>query len=431
MLLALLVCANTFAAEKPPLRLTLQEAVERALKQNPEVQLANLSAAQSEQDRALAQAALLPQASLQTAERVQRLNLEAFIGTRIPGRPQHAGPFQSFQAGPQFTIPVFDLTLWRRWQAAGQGAEATRAEEHTVREQIVLLVVSQYLGGLRAAAAVEEAQARVELAQALHTQAAELQKEGVGTGLDTLRANVQLQNEKQRLIVAETERETALYGLVRLLNLDPHQKVELADRISFSETPEYGAEQTVEEASANRPEMKALEARARALRAEKRAASEARLPRITVGGDWGYHGLSAPTAIPSYRYHLTVDLPLFTGGRLRAERAKADLELRKIARSMEDLRNQIAFEVKTALMRLESARREVEVANLGVDLARQEVSQARERFAAGVANNIETISAQDALARANDNQISALYRYNQARADLARATGQVEKLYAN
>jgi outer membrane protein len=86
--------------------------------------------------------------------------------------------------------------------------------------------------------------------------------------------------------------------------------------------------------------------------------------------------------------------------------------------------------VKTSLINLGSARNEVQVANLGVQLSREEVDQARDRFKAGVANNIEVIQAQDSLARANDNQIAALYRFNQARADLARAIGQMEKIYA-
>ncbi len=123
-------------------------------------------------------------------------------------------------------------------------------------------------------------------------------------------------------------------------------------------------------------------------------------------------------------------MPLFTGGRIHAEIAKADLELKKFAEQRADLRNQIALEVKTAMVTLDAARHEVEVAELGVKLAQEEVSQARDRFQAGVVNNIEVISAQDSLARANDNQIAALYRFNQARADLARATGQMETLYA-
>jgi outer membrane protein len=123
-------------------------------------------------------------------------------------------------------------------------------------------------------------------------------------------------------------------------------------------------------------------------------------------------------------------MPLFTSGRIKAEVAKADLELQKVEQQKQDLRNQIALDVKTALLNLDSARSEVRVANLGVQLAREEVDQARDRFRAGVANNIEVISAQDSLSRANDNQIAALYRFNQARADFARAIGEMEKTYA-
>jgi outer membrane protein TolC len=122
-------------------------------------------------------------------------------------------------------------------------------------------------------------------------------------------------------------------------------------------------------------------------------------------------------------------VPLFTGGRIKAETTRADLEIKKAKEQQADLRNSIALDVKTALINLNSARNEVQVANLGVQLSKEEVDQARDRFNAGVANNIEVIQAQDSLSRANDNQIAALYRFNQARADLARAIGQMEKIY--
>jgi outer membrane protein TolC len=426
----LLLRSSLNAQEKPPLRLTLREAVQLALKQNPQVQIANLNVAQSEEDRVATRAALLPQIGVEAYDKVQRFNLEAFIGHSFPGTPQHAGPFQNFQAGPGFSMPIFDLTLWRRLQAARQGVRATAAQEMGVREQIVLLVVSQYLGSLRAAANVRAAQSRVELAQALYDQAADLQQHGVGTGLDTLRANVQLQNEKQRLIVAQTQQETSLYGLAQLLNLEPSQPLQLADEVSFFATPEFQASQSIEQAYATRPEMKALESQEQIVLAQRKAAGESRLPKILLNGNWGYQGLSLPSAIPAYQFQVTLDVPLFTGGKIRSEMTKADLELKKVARGKEEQRNQIALQVKTALAQLEAARHEVDVANLGVKLAEEEVSQARDRFQAGVANNIEVVSAQDAFARANDNQIAALYRYNQSRADLAHATGQIESLYS-
>jgi outer membrane protein TolC len=412
------------------LKLTLREAVQLALKQNPQVQIANLNLAQSVQDRDMARAGLLPQVDFESVDRAMRYNIYALFGSKFPGIPQHGGPFQFFQAGPNFSIPIFDLTLWRRWQSAHQGIRASEAQETTVREQIVLLVVSQYLGGLRAGAAVVAAQSRVDLAQALYDQASDLQKNGVGTGLDTLRANVELQNEKQRLIEAQTQEEVALYGLVRLLNLEPHQKVELADKPSFFQTPEFEASQSLEQALATRPEMQALEARERIARLGKKTASDSRLPSINLSGDWAYQGLSLQSSIPSYTFQASLDVPLFTSGRIHAQITRSDLELKKVARERADLSDQIALEVKTGIAQLESARHEVDVANLGVKLAQEEVTQARDRFQAGVANNIEVITAQDALARANDNQIAALYRYNQSRADLSHAIGQTEGLYA-
>src|SRR5262249_1211121 len=155
------------------------------------------------------------------------VNLRAQFGgqTPFPGFPKSLGPYQVFSAGPSVSAPIFDLTLWERYQAARNTANASKANSLSTREQVILLTVSQYIGTIRAVANVQASQSRVELGQALYDQAADLQKEGVGTGIDTLRANVELQNEKQRLLEAENERETSLYGLSRLLNLDPRQKV--------------------------------------------------------------------------------------------------------------------------------------------------------------------------------------------------------------
>jgi len=149
-----------------------------------------------------------------------------------------------------------------------------------------------------------------------------------------------------------------------------------------------------------------------------------------LNASWTEQGTSPGSAIPVYEVGVGLDVPIYTGGRIRAQVAVEDIELKKLDQQQTDLRNQIAQEVKTAAAQLDAAKSEVDVANLGVDLAREEVTQARDRFQAGVANNIEVITAQDELARANDNQIVALYRYNQARADLAHATGQMESLYA-
>jgi outer membrane protein len=412
------------------LKLTLDQAVSLALKQNPTAQIAIITAAQSVQDKNVVRADLLPQANLSVTDSVERINLQAFLGAKIPGFPQHAGPFQVFSAGPTFSAPVFDLTLFRRYQAARETANASKSDSLSTREQVILLVVSQYIGTLRAVANVQASQSRVELAQALYDQAADVQKEGVGTGIDTLRANVELQNEKQRLLEAQADRDTSLFGLSRLLNLDPRQVIELADSLSFFETPQPEVVASIDSALAERQEWKALQEQLKSAGFQKKASSESRLPRLDFNGNWAYLGGSSTTGIPTYNYEAAVTVPLFTGGRIHAEVVRADLEIQKLQQQEDDLRNQIALEVKTALLNLDSARSQVTVANLGMQLSKEEVDQARDRFRAGVANNIEVIQAQDSLARANDNQIAALYRFNQARADYARSIGQMEKVYS-
>lgn len=414
------------------LRLTLDQAVALALKQNPTAQIAILQAAQSEQDKNIARADLLPQVNAKISDEAQKVNLLAEFGGRtpFPGFPKTLGPYQVFSAGPSVGATVFDLTLWRRYQAAQSTVGASKATSLSTREQVILLVVSQYIGTLRAVANVEASQSRVDLAQALYDQAADLQKEGVGTGIDTLRANVELQNEKQRLIEAQNDRETSLFGLSKLLNLDPRQRIELGDSLSFFDTPQPEVEPSIEAALAERQEWKSLESQIKSAEFQKKASQDSRLPSLRFDGNYTYIGTSGNTTLPTYTYEASVDLPLFTGGRIHAEVVRADLEIRKLEQQRLDLRNQIALDVKTALLNLSSARSEVQVANLGVQLSREEVDQARDRFKAGVANNIEVIQAQDSLSRANDNQIAALYRFNQARADLARSVGQMEKVYS-
>jgi outer membrane protein TolC len=413
-----------------PMKLTLEQSVALALKQNTTAQIAILQAAQANQDKDVARAALLPNASLQVYDSVHRQNLETGLGTTFPGFPQHVGPFQVFNAGVGFSAPIFDLTLWKRYQAAKELAGAQQATSYSTREQVILLVVSQYIGSLRAEANVTASKSRVELAQALYDQAADLQKEGVGTGIDTLRANVELQNEKQSLIQAENDRDASLFVLSRLLNLDPRQKVQLADSLSFFDTPQPEMEPSIDAALGARQEWKSLEQQIKAAQHDKQASQAERLPSFEAQGNWNYQGTHLNNGIPVYTYQAGFNVPLFTGGRIHAEIVKADLQIKVLQEQKADLRNSIALDVKTALLNLESARNEVQVANLGVQLAKEEVDQARDRFKAGVANNIEVIQAQDALARANDNQIIALYRFNQARADYARGIGQMEKVYA-
>ena len=318
------------AKNAPALRLTLSDAITMALKENPQVQNANLDVADRQQDVYLRRSALLPQATLGVSDRAERINLGSTFGATIPIFPHHVGPFQVFQAGPEFSTSVFDLTLWRKLQASRASLQGARTDERSLRDQTTLLVVSQYLAALRAGEQLKAAQSRVDLAQALFDQAVQLEQHGIGTNLDTVRAQVELQNEKQSLLVEQTERAKALYGLGRLLDLAPQQPIELTDQSLFSQTPEFPGDASVAGALANRPEMKSLDAQVAAASYDRRAAREERLPSLSLGGNWAYQGTSLPTSIPTYVVGATVSVPLWTSGRIRAEEAKADLALRRL-----------------------------------------------------------------------------------------------------
>ena len=223
-------------------------------------------------------------------------------------------PLSDFSAGPTFGSSVIDLSLWKRYHGPRQNVDAAKADSLSTREQVILLVVSQYIGTLRAVANVEASSSRVDLAQALYDQAADLQKEGVGTGIDTLRANVELQNEKQRLIEAENDRESSLFGLSKLLNLDPREKVELADSLGFFETPQPDVESSIDEALSSREEWKAIESREKVAKLEKQSAQYERLPSLRFDGNWAYLGTNINNGIPTYQYQAGFNIRCLPAG---------------------------------------------------------------------------------------------------------------------
>lgn len=417
------------AQGQPPLRLSLAQALSRALAQNPEVQIANLQAAESQQERNITRSALLPQASFEATESIRRFNVETLIGRQVPAIGQVSGPFQAMAAGVVFSTPIFDLKLWKQDRAAAERVAASRADAATRREEVSLLVVSQYLGALRAMASADASKSRVELAKALWDQAASLHKAGLATQVDEVRAEVKIRQEEQSLIDAQTDVQTALYGLARLLNLPAGQQLELAETRSFFETADLPADATIETAIHNRAEVVAAESRQRAASSEHSAAAAASLPSLRFQGSWDETGRNLPGVIPTYTYEIGLSVPLFTGGSLRAERERAQIHVDEAAQVEIETRNRIAEQVKSAVARWTASRNEVSVATEALRLARQELELSRGRFSAGVTDNIEVVAAQDALARANDAQIDALYRFASARATLARALGRVEEVF--
>ena len=410
-----------------PLQLSLKQAVQLALKQNPQRVIAHLLVFESDRNRDIALSALLPQAHIEGQGSINQYNFQSI--ERAPKRSP-AGPFQVIEAGPAFSQTILNFPLIRGYQIGREGTRQARADEQTTRETVVNTVVDQYLFILRALATRDAAMARVALAQRLYEQATELQKTGIGLNIDTVRANVELQNERQNLIDAETLTHTTKYGLAELLDLPRDQDLEVTDRLDFYDLPVLDKELLLNQALTARPEIRSLNSQKRIAELTTDSAREQRLPQLDFSGFWLYQGSRFNNGIPAYTYAVSLQFPLFTGGRIRAEEARAKLEEQRVAEIRRQLEAQIVDQVKSALDQLTAARNSVEVADLGYKLAQEEVAQAQRRFQAGVTTNVEVITAQDALARASDNQIAALFQFNLSRASLARATGEIEAMYS-
>jgi outer membrane protein len=414
------------AAAPAALHLSLKESVQLALKQNPQRIIAQLLVLESDRNSQIARSALLLHADIAALGAYNQYNLQSVQRTKRAT----AGPFQFIEAGPTFSQSIFDLPLIRGYQIGQEGRRQARADELTTREIVVNSVVDQYLMILSALATRDAANSRVALAQRLYDQAAELQKTGIGLNIDTVRANVELQNEKQNLIEAETLTHTTKYDLAALLDLPRDQDVDVTDHLDFFDLPALDKETLLNQALSSRPEIKSLNSQQRIAQLSTDSARDQRLPALDFTGFWYYQGSRFNNGIPAYNYAISLDFPIFTGGRIRAEVAKAKLEEQRIAEIRRQLEAQIVDQVKSALDQLNAARTSVDVANLGLSLAQDEVAQAQRRFAAGVTTNVEVITAQDALARASDNQIGALFQFNLSRAALARATGEIESMYS-
>jgi outer membrane protein len=425
--LCLTVACRLVSAESPTARpISIKEAVQLALRQNPQRLIARLVVSQRNADQTIARSALLPQAELRAGQGVQSFNFQSFVGGP---NAERIGPFQTINVGPSVSENLFNLPLLRQYQASREDVRTTMFRETAVREQITTEIVAEYLAILRATAARDAAAARVDLAQRLYDQARQLQQSGVGTDIDTLRAQVELQNEKQVLIDATTQRNTAIYALGQTLALPRGSDPEPTDTMQYYQLPEYTSENLVSEALQNRPEMKALLSAERAAALRVKAAGEQRWPSLQVSALYDYQARKLSDGLGAYGYSIGLNIPLWTSGRIAAEHQREKLGQEQIQQKRRDLEDSVEQQVKTALDQLNAARQSVSVADLGLTLSRQEVERARRRFEAGVSTNIDVITAQSDLARADDNLIEALYRFNQARADLAHSVGNAEDIY--
>lgn len=423
------------------LPLSLKRAVEISLAADgsPRVALAQESIKQAEIRRLESRAAFLPDLESSLNDQRETSNLHAFGFSssifHLPAGfnlqiPSIVGPFSVFDARATASETVFDFSSIRKYQEAKVSVEAAKSDFDATKNQVTDAVARAYVTALRSQAALDTAQANVDLSQALLTLAQQQKDAGTGTGLDVTRANVQLANDQQRLVAAANDRRRAGLNLMRAMGLRLDAAIELTDKLDYRPADIGTLEDALAEARKLRAELTAQKEREQSARLSYGSVKAERLPSLAASANYGSIGTEIVGAQPTYDYGFSLRVPLYDGGRREARRAESLSQYRQEQTRTRDLEQQVELDVRLAFDSIHSAATEVTTAREGVDLSDRELAQAKRRYQAGVANSLEVTDAQTRLDRAHDNLINALYDYNVARIDLATATGKIQE-YVN
>ena len=416
--------ATQGTASATPINLSVKEAVERALQFNLGLLLQEEEARNAHGARWRALAGLLPDISTGITTSRQIINLEAF---GFQADPPVVGPFNVFDARVYASQPVFDLRALNDARAASANERAETLGIRTARDLVTLVAVNLYLEAVTAASRVEAAHAQQATADALSTQATDMKQAGVVAGIDVLRAQVQVQNQRRRTIRAESDFEKAKLQLARATGLPPAQVFTLTDKIPYAPLADITLDTALKTAFESRADYLAARERLTAAEASRRAAASDHIPTVHLDADYGALGQTVSGSHETYRVAATVRLPIFDAGRSTARRIETASDVRRRQAELDDLRGRVEYDVRTSLLDVRAAAQQLEAAQANVTLAGQELEQARDRFAAGVAGNIEVTQAQESVAIASESYIDALYAHNLAKASLARAVGTAEQ----
>ena len=411
------------------IELTIEDALQRGLKYNLGLYLADRATQQSRASRLRALSDMLPVVNGSFAEEEQKINLKAlgFSGAIFPGVPTSIGPFGISDLRATGSWNAIDLHTIDNIRAASQNVKAAQFTYRDARDTVVLAVGANYLLTIANESRVEATEAELKTAQALYQLAADEEVAGLAPNIDTLRARVQLQAQQEALIEAQNDLEKQRIALARLIGLPVGQKFRLVNRVPYHPLPEMELQNAYARALQTRSDYQSALAALRAAELSREAAWKQRLPSIGFAGEYGVLGTTPDSMSPNWTAAATLKIPIFQGGKVEADVQQSDAVLKQRQAQVDDMRGRIEQDVEDAILDLKAAAQNVEVAKLGLDLAQQALGQSQDRFAAGVTNNVEVIQAQQQLASANDRYISSLYAHNIAKVLLARAIGNAEQ----
>src|SRR5882757_8923148 len=412
------------------LQLSFQEAVERGLRNNLGLLLSGDQTIMARGERWKELSNLLPNVTARIQENVQTQSLTA-LGLKsnvFPFPiPRVIGPFNYFDARASVTQSIFNLRDLEKERAASESVKSAQYDYKDARELVVLAVGNAYLMAIATAARIETTDAQVNNAQALYNKAVDQQKAGLSPAIDTLRSQVELQTRQQQLIVARNDYAKQKLSLARIIGLPLGQEFVLTEKAPFQALTPLPVEVYLQRAYVSRQDYQAAPSQVRSAELTHRAAAAGRYPSIDVNANYGDIGVTPGQSNGTWQVNGGITIPIFEGGKVHSDLLEADAQLKQARSKLGDLRGRIDYEVRTALLDLTAAAEQVEVARSSVDLAEQAFNQSKDRFAAGVTDNLEVVQAQESVASAHESYIQSLYAHNLAKVELAYAIGDAEQ----
>ena len=424
-----LAASMAAAAQQPaPYRLTLQDAIQKALQANLSVLAAGTRVEEAEGTRMRRlSAALLPRVNAQVYANYQNHDLQA-QGLSFPGLPipKVVGPLSNYDFRVYAQQNIIDLQSYRGFKASERALDAGKMDESDARDLIVRAVAALYLNAQSAAARVDSAQSRVTDSGTLYKLAKDKHDAGTATGVDVLRAQVQLANDKQALLIARNQLKQSMLELARNLGMSPATPPELAEPLNYRDLQQPEIETLAPAALLTRADYVSLASQRQGLVEQQRASHARYYPKLSINGNFGEIGRSIGSVTSTGLLQGQIDFTLFDRDR-NGEAQEIASRVKRIDDQIADLRRGIEEDLREALLNLDSATEQVAVAREGQELARRELQLAQDRFQSGTANNVEVVTAQDELARAEENYILAVSSHVDAKFALARAMGDTEK----
>lgn len=410
-------------------RLSLREAVQRGIEYNLGAVGLTQAVHQARGQRRTARSALLPNLNANVSETVEQLNLKASgvrFNSPLPGFsvPAIVGPFNFFDLRATLSQTVLDLTAWHNYRSSNETLRANELSAEDARDLVVLAVGGAYLQVISAKAKLESARAQLDTANVLYQQTAQQRAVGLVAQIDVNRSQVQTLTQQQRVLSLQNDLAKQKINLARLTGLPPNEAFEISDDVPFSPAPVISLEVALRQAFEQRSDLKAAEAQARAATRARAAARAERLPSFSVSADYGVIGTNPSQSHGTFAVVGTVRIPIWQGGRAEGNIEQAEAALVQRTAEIEDIRGRVESEVRNAYLDLQAATSQVELALKNIQVGQQNLNLTRQRFEAGVSDNLEVVQSQESVATAQLDYINSVFAHNVAKLSLARAIGR-------